>query len=161
MIAALCQCNGDAIGSNQDYVCEFLLGEDEYKHLLIDVRKRPETGRHYAIFREQEILDKNNGKPMEVDIENMESELTEVGEARLYYYFIAMIDLISLMCLSRNYAGIKDLNSLYPIDFVIDCFLNEKISYPLRSNLAKVLISLHIDKDPLEQINVPILTRVW
>jgi len=31
----------------------------------------------------------------------------------------------------------------------------------MRSNLAKMLLSVHIDKDPLEMINVPILTRVW
>jgi hypothetical protein len=91
----------------------------------------------------------------------MQTKLTEIGEARLYLYFIAMIDLISLMCLSRNYAGINELTNMYPIDFVIDCFLNENIAFPLRSNLAKLLIALHIDKDPLEQINVPVLTRVW
>jgi len=31
----------------------------------------------------------------------------------------------------------------------------------LRANLAKILITLHIDKDPLEYITIPILTRVW
>jgi hypothetical protein len=49
-------------------VCGFLLEEEEYKHLLIDVIKKSD-GKHYAIFKDQEILDKNNGKPMEVLIE--------------------------------------------------------------------------------------------
>ena len=98
---------------------------------------------------------------MEVNIEDMEETMKDIGETRLYLYFIAMIDLISLMCLSRNYAGINILVHLYPEEFVVDCFLNPKISYRLRSNLAKLLIALHIDKDPLEHINVPVLTRVW
>lgn len=82
-------------------------------------------------------------------------------EERLYNYFVAMIDLIALMCLSRNMSGISLLQDKYKMDFVVDCFLNDHIGCELRSNFAKLLISLHIDKDPLEQINVPILTRVW
>lgn len=72
-----------------------------------------------------------------------------------------MIQLISLMCLQRNYAGINELQNMYSLDFVIDCFLNEKISYKLRANLAKMLNTVHIDKDPLEMVNVPVMTRVW
>ena len=91
----------------------------------------------------------------------MQSHFSSIGETRLYNYFIAMIDLISLMCLNRNYAGINKLQELYPLDFAVECFLNPKISYKLRSNFAKLLISLHIDKDPLEYVVIPVLTRVW
>jgi hypothetical protein len=87
---------------------------------------------------------------MKVDIEELESKMQELREPQLYHYFIAMIELLSLMCLSRNYAGIDELTDMYTIDFVIDCFLNPSISDKLRTNLAKLLISLHIDKDPLE-----------
>jgi len=86
---------------------------------------------------------------------------TQKKDVRLYNYFDSMLRLTSLMCLSRNYAGINDIAVLYSLDFVIDCFLNEDIAYSMRSNLAKMLLSVHIDKDPLEMINVPILTRVW
>jgi hypothetical protein len=98
---------------------------------------------------------------MNINIEELEDKLTELRESQLNHYFVAMIDLIALMCLSRNMAGIIILQDKYPIDFVLDCFLNEQIGATLRSNFAKLLNTLHIDKDPLEQINVPILTRVW
>jgi hypothetical protein len=65
------------------------------------------------------------------------------------------------MCLNRNYKGIKILVDLYPCDFAIECFLNPKIKPMMRANFAKLLNSLHIDKSPLEQINVPVMTRVW
>lgn len=103
----------------------------------------------------------NNNKPLEINIEDLESKLTEMREERLYHYFVAMIELVALMSLSRNMAGINILQDIYKIDFVIDCFLNEKIGYTLRSNFAKLLNCLHIDKDPLEPIIVPTLTRVW
>lgn len=81
-------------------------------------------------------------------------------------YFKSMIELISLMCLSRNYAGIntlEDENSefYYSLEFNIDYFMSKKVSLDLRANLAKMLVSLHIDKDPLEYLNIPIMTRTW
>lgn len=34
---------------------------------------------------------------------------------------------------------------------VIDCTLNQKLEYPLRARFARLLITLHMDKDPLEK----------
>ena len=82
-------------------------------------------------------------------------------DLRLYAYFESLIKLISLMCLNRNYKGIKILVDLYPCDFCINCFLNPNIKPILRANFGKLLNSLHIDKSPLEQIKVPVMTRVW
>ena len=79
----------------------------------------------------------------------------------LYSYFKVTINLVSLMCRERNYPGIEKCVEMYPLDFTIDCFLNENIDYQLRSNFARTLIAVHIDKDPLEVINLPIFTRVW
>jgi|TARA_B110001450_G_C17621273_1_gene481342 hypothetical protein len=101
-------------------VCGFLLNggdnpaEDEknedwldYEKLLINVNRNSSTGKHYAIFHDKEILDKNDGKPREIYIDNLEKELKDMREEQLYTYFVSMIDLISLMCLSRNMSGIS------------------------------------------------------
>lgn len=72
-----------------------------------------------------------------------------------------MCELISLMCIQRNYKGIFALETMYTIDFALDCFMNPSIPCKLRSNMGKILVSLHIDKEPYEPINVPVLTRVW
>jgi len=44
---------------------------------------------------------------------------------------------------------------------VIDCTLNEGLPHSLRARFARLLITLHMDKDPLEALNVPVMTRVW
>lgn len=85
----------------------------------------------------------------------------QINEMRLYSYFESSIQLTALMCLNRNYKGIKILVDLYPCDFAIESFLNPNIKPTMRANFAKLLNSLHIDKSPLEQINVPVMTRVW
>ena len=63
--------------------------------------------------------------------------------------------------MERNYKCINQLSSIYTREMVIDCTLNEKMEYALRARFARLLISLHMDKDPLEQLNIPIMTRVW
>ena len=80
---------------------------------------------------------------------------------RLYSYFVSFINLAGLMCLARNNTGIKEITKLYDINFSVDCFKNKNIPYLLRANFAKLIISVHIDINPFEQITLPNLTRVW
>jgi len=61
----------------------------------------------------------------------------------------------------RNYKNIQNLEMFYTIDQVIDCVLNEKMPCLLRASFANLLATLHLDKDPLEKLVVPIMTRVW
>jgi hypothetical protein len=145
LLSALCICGDEAIGSNQDDICDLLLGggddeeeaeggEDDkegeeeedkadYSDLLIKVETEVDgtTRRHFAIFHEPEYED-----GLKVEIENLKQFFTEKNDIRLYNYFESMTYLISLMCLNRNYAGINDLEVIYPIDFCIDSFLNDK-----------------------------------
>ena len=60
-MAALCQCNGEAITSNQDHVCEFLLEHEEFEHLLIKVEHDSKTKKQWAYFeaKESDKLDKD------------------------------------------------------------------------------------------------------
>ena len=53
------------------------------------------------------------------------------------------------------------LENIYTLEQVIDCVLNVKIPPEMRANFAKLLIHLHLDKDPLEKLVVPVMTRVW
>lgn len=119
--------------------------------MLIKVKKKPGPGapkRYVAIFDDPECLDEE-GKPLELDVENIYSYFLEKGDLRLYNYFQAMTNLLSLMCMQRNYNGITQLEHIYTIDFCLDYFFNVNVPKKLRANLAKILITMHIDKDPL------------
>lgn len=91
----------------------------------------------------------------------MEFFTDQLRDDRLYKYFQTMINLVSLMCQERNYPGIQGCENMYTLDFLLDSFLKDEVSYPLRSNLARALNAVHIDQKPLEVINLPVLTRVW
>ena len=71
LLAALCQCNGEQIATNQDDVCEYLLGEDEFKHLLLKV-EAGQGNQHMVIFDDdEELLARNKGRPVKLKIEQM------------------------------------------------------------------------------------------
>ena len=82
-------------------------------------------------------------------------------DLRMFKYFKALINLNAEMCLQRNYRGINPLREAYPLDQILACTINEKIDILLRASFAKFLLHLHIDKDPLENITVPNLARIW
>lgn len=63
--------------------------------------------------------------------------------------------------MERNYKCINQLVNIYTLDMVIDCTLDDNIPYAMRARFARLLITLHMDKDPLEKLNIPIMTRVW
>lgn len=63
--------------------------------------------------------------------------------------------------MDRNYKCINALVNIYTLPMVIDCTLNEKIPKALRAKFARLLITLHMDKEPLEKLNIPTMTRVW
>jgi hypothetical protein len=44
LVSALCQCNDEAIGSNQDDVCDLLLEREEYASLLIPIEEETPGG---------------------------------------------------------------------------------------------------------------------
>ena len=129
--------------------------------MLIKISRNPVDGSWCPVFEDPEVLDKNNGDPIKIDIAKMHDWYKANEWTRLSSYFENIINLASLMCLSRNYAGINKMVDIYKLDFVLSTFLDKRVTDKLRSYFGKLLLSLHIDKDPMEPVNVPNLTRVW
>lgn len=112
LLSALCSCNGEAISSNQDNICDMLFEEAEFKNILIDIRTKAGVGItpvHEAILIDEEGYG-NPGEPFYINIVNMKEFCLEKNDLRLYNYFESMCLLLSLMCISRNYNGIEHLS---------------------------------------------------
>ena len=150
LLCQLCACNDEAVGSNQDNCCELFLnlsGDfEEYEKLLI--RVHPNNTNHLVVFEAEDMGE--TGK-VEVEITDLLRYFNEdIRDDRLYKYFVTMINLVSLMCQERNYPGITGCEDKYTLDFLLESFLKEEITYSLRSNFARALNAIHIDQKPLE-----------
>lgn len=69
--------------------------------------------------------DMNQDKIQKVAIESLFSYFSDKGDLRLYNYFQSLIKLSSSICFMRNYRSIIPLESVFTIDQVIDCLLND------------------------------------
>jgi hypothetical protein len=152
-MSSLCFCNGEAIASNQDAICTLLLEDEEFSSILMPIKSRRGVGQqriHEVVISDN--IEGENEPPLILEVDQIHNYYTQKHDKTLYDYFESMSKLVSLMCLDRNYHGIDILDSRYTADFVIDSFLNEKLPLNLRSNLALILITLHIDREPLETL---------
>lgn len=157
MLAHLCSCNGQAIASNQDGIYTTVLeNEENRKGMLFTMTTF--QGVHYVNLLDNCVLPTT---AVNIPVEELWAYFQEKKDMRLYNYFQSLIDLMASICMERNYKCINQLVNIFSLDMVIDCTLNEKIPYALRARFARLLITLHMDKDPLEKLNIPIMTRVW
>ena len=158
LLATLCSCNGQAVNSNQDDTCEILLENDENNEALI-MKMTPNKGSgEYEI----KILEKDyDARTQFIGITSLYEASLKRDDLRIFNYFKALINLNAEMCLQRNYRGINLLVEVYPLEQIYYCTVNENVHLLLRAAFAKFLLHLHIDKDPLEEITVPNLARMW
>ena len=129
--------------------------EDVKKTMLFFMETHGHT--HYVLVKDN-VGDEDEQR---IAIEDIHDHFGEKNDMRLYNYFQSLINLCASISMQRNYKCIQALQSVYTLDMVIDCTLNEALPYALRACFARLLIRVHMDKDPLEKLNIPIMTRVW
>lgn len=115
------------------------------------------SGKHYVCVKDN--LD--NEEEQRINIEDLHYTFSEKNDMRLYNYFTSLINLCASICMQRNYKCIKVLENVYKLEMVNDCTMNSQLPFDLRACFARLLITLHMDKDPLEKLNIPVMTRKW
>lgn len=50
---------------------------------------------------------------------------------------------------------------IFPVEITFGCAKMEDLPYAMRSKFTDLLLTLHVDKQPLEPLRVPALTRIW
>lgn len=75
-------------------------------------------------------------------------------------YFISQLYLASEMCLDRNYVALHKLEKLYPYDVLIT-ILKMPVVNSLKAAVVRLIVCLHVDRDPQTTTRIPCLTRLW
>lgn len=135
-----------------------MLENDENNKALIMKMVASKGSPDYEIILSEPEIDK---KTMFIKITNLYDVSLRRDDLRIFNYFKAVININAEMCLQRNYRGINPLESIYPIDQVYACTVNDNIHLLLRAAFAKFFLYLHVDRDPMENITIPNLARVW
>lgn len=75
-------------------------------------------------------------------------------------YIVAEMFLVAEMCMDRNYVAINKLDLYFPYDVLVT-ILQANVTVAVKSAAMRILLCLHVDRDPQASSRIPSLSRTW
>ncbi|XP_071809962.1 inositol 1,4,5-trisphosphate receptor-like isoform X2 [Asterias amurensis] len=175
-LSDLCVSNNQAIPVTQELICKSVLN-DRNSDILIEtklVRTQMEvemeveaddgsTEPVYTIEEEEEVVLfwKNNSKSKSIRELAMGAAENVKEDSNILKYYRYQLDLFSQMCLDRQYLAINQIGPQLDIDLILRCMSDETLPYDLRASFTRLMLHMHVDRDPQEQVTPVKYARLW
>ncbi|XP_011870190.1 PREDICTED: inositol 1,4,5-trisphosphate receptor isoform X7 [Vollenhovia emeryi] len=174
-LSDLCISNKKAIAVTQELICKSVLSEKN-KDILIETKmvktqvevedideKQENAEPRITVIEEFEVvLEWNNGtKSMSLSELSRGAKMGNVQDAAILDYYRHQLNLFSNMCLNRQYLALNNLSPHLDIDLILKCMEDETVPYDLRASFCRLMLHLHVDRDPQEQVTPVKYARLW
>ncbi|XP_076376142.1 inositol 1,4,5-trisphosphate receptor isoform X3 [Megalopta genalis] len=174
-LSDLCISNKKAIAVTQELICKSVLSEKN-KDILLETRmmktqveveeldEKQENGEsQITVVEELEVflLWKNATKSMSLNELSRGAKLGSVQDIAILDYYRHQLNLFSNMCLNRQYLALNNLSPHLDIGLILKCMEDETVPYELRASFCRLMLHLHVDRDPQEQVTPVKYARLW
>ncbi|XP_033110627.1 inositol 1,4,5-trisphosphate receptor-like [Anneissia japonica] len=176
-LSDLCVSNNQAIPVTQELICKSVLNPKN-ADILVQTKLIPV---HTQEEIELESVD-DNGEPIIAIQEEEEEEVFLIWEdsclkgiaelaqgakdkikedVELLRYYRYQLDLFSQMCLDRQYLAINQISKDLDIDLILRCMSDENLPFDLRASFTRLMLHMHVDRDPQETVTTVKYARLW
>lgn len=176
-LSDLCISKKVAIPVTQELICKAVLSPKN-SDILIQTRvvksryqvelevENPESGKIESLITTEDeddifLIWENGSKSKSITDLSLGAAAGETDDIHILDYYRHQLDLFSGMCLDRQYLAINALSPHHDIDLIQRCMQNERLPYDLRAAFCRLLLHMHVDRDPQEQITPVKYARLW
>uniref|UniRef100_A0A8B9CVU1 Inositol 1,4,5-trisphosphate receptor n=1 Tax=Anser brachyrhynchus TaxID=132585 RepID=A0A8B9CVU1_9AVES len=171
-LSDLCVSNTTAIPVTQELICKFMLSPGNADILIQTklVSTQMDNPLECPVILddidEEEVwlywIDSNK-EPHGKAIRHLAQEAKEGTKADLEVltYYRYQLNLFARMCLDRQYLAINQISAQLSVDLILRCMSDESLPFDLRASFCRLMLHMHVDRDPQESV-VPVrYARLW
>ncbi|KAM6937738.1 inositol 1,4,5-trisphosphate-gated calcium channel ITPR2 [Xenentodon cancila] len=170
-LSDLCVSNKTAIPVTQELICKFMLNPSN-ADILIQTKLISNTDASLESSLLQEEVEEEevwlywidshkepHGKSIRHLAQDAKGNHKMDGDIITYYRY--QLNLFAKMCLDRQYLAINQISSQLPVDLILRCMFDDCLPYNLRASFCRLMLHMHVDRDPQESV-VPVrYARLW
>uniref|UniRef100_UPI00398F64F4 inositol 1,4,5-trisphosphate-gated calcium channel ITPR2 isoform X2 n=1 Tax=Pristiophorus japonicus TaxID=55135 RepID=UPI00398F64F4 len=171
-LSDLCVSNNIAIPVTQELICKFMLNAFN-ADILVQTKLLSNRGDFNieSSLLEDDVDDDEvwlywidgDKEPHGKSIRHLAQEAKEGNkdDKDILTYYRYQLNLFARMCLDRQYLAIDQISTQLRVDLILRCMSDENLPYDLRASFCRLMLHMHVDRDPQESVTPVKYARLW
>ncbi|MGH0151687.1 UNVERIFIED_CONTAM: hypothetical protein FKN15_065508 [Acipenser sinensis] len=170
-LSDLCVSNTSAIPVTQELICKFMLNPIN-ADILIQTKLIPHMDNALeSSLLQDDVEDEevwlywidSHKEPHGKSIRHLAQDAKESNKADkdIITYYRYQLNLFAKMCLDRQYLAINQISTQLQVDLILRCMSDECLPFDLRASFCRLMLHMHVDRDPQESVIPVRYARLW